>query len=66
MFGHAYPGLRWQFVLNYVVNYFVNIRALSLTMSPPGLNAHLAGDVMLPPMALLIFSLQRKFAFTTP
>jgi hypothetical protein len=49
IFGNAHPGLLWRFVLNYVVNYFVNIVALSLTMSPPGLNAYLAGAVMLLP-----------------
>ena len=43
----------------------MNIAALSLTMSQLGLNAYLAGAVMLLPMALLTFILQRKFVFTT-
>jgi putative flippase GtrA len=66
IFGNARPGLFWRFVLVYVFNYFVNIAALSLTMSQLGLNAYLAGAVMLLPMALLTFILQRKFVFTMP
>jgi putative flippase GtrA len=64
IFGNARPALFWRFVLVYVFNYFVNIAALSLTMSQLGLNAYLAGAVMLLPMALLTFILQRKFVFT--
>lgn len=65
IFGNAHPGLFWRFVLVYVLNYFVNIAALSFTMSRLGLNAYVAGAVMLVPMALLTFILQRKFVFTT-
>ena len=64
VFASAHPGRLPRFVLVYAFMYFVNVGCLSLVMSRTGLNAYVAGAVMLLPVAILTFFLQRRFVFS--
>lgn len=64
VFESAHPGRLPRFVLVYAFMYFVNVGCLSLLMSRTGLNAYVAGAVMLLPVAILTFFLQRRFVFS--
>jgi len=64
VFESGHPGRLPRFVLVYAFIYFVNVGCLSLVMSRTGLNAYVAGAVMLLPMAILTFFLQRRFVFS--
>lgn len=64
VFGGAPLGLLGRFVLVYGVVYLLNVGAVTLLLRA-GLNVYLANAVVILPLALVAFLLQRKLVFAT-
>lgn len=62
VFKNSNMKLLFRFVMVYVFAYFVNVALLSL-FSLFEVNIYLSGFVLLFPMAVMTFSLNRKFVF---
>lgn len=64
----VFGGARWsqlvRFVAAYAAVYLVNIGAVALLLRA-GLNVYLANAVVILPLALMAFVLQRRFVFGT-
>ena len=66
VFDNLNPGGFLAFIQVYVLGYFVNLGFLWVMTRYVGLSAYVAGALMILPMAMLTFFLQRKFVFKNP
>lgn len=64
VFGSARLSLLGRFVAAYVVVYLINVGSVALLLHV-GFNVYLANAVVILPLALLSFFLQRRFVFGT-
>ncbi|QOF79247.1 GtrA family protein [Variovorax sp. 38R] len=64
VFGGAPLSLLWRFVAAYVLVYLINIGAVALLLRA-GLNVYVANALVILPLALISFVLQRRFVFGT-
>jgi putative flippase GtrA len=62
VFGSSGSGLLWRFIAVYAVIYTANVAALALLQSA-GLGPFLAQSLLLLPVAVASFLLNRKFVF---
>ena len=63
VFGSRDNRLIFRFIASYVVVYFINVFGIML-FARVGLSPLMGGALMLPPMAVLAFLLNKKFVFT--
>lgn len=65
VFGQAPLSRLWRFMAVYGAVYCANVAGVALLLHT-GMGVYLANALLLVPMALLAFVLQRKFVFLTP
>ena len=66
VFDNMNPAVFLAFIQVYVLGYLVNLGFLWLLTRHLGISAYAAGALMILPMAMLTFFLQRKFVFKNP
>lgn len=64
VFGGAPMSLLWRFVAAYVLVYLINVGAVAVLLRA-GLNVYVANALVILPLALISYVLQRRFVFGT-
>ncbi|CAN7665788.1 GtrA family protein [Variovorax sp. LjRoot130] len=64
VFGGAPLSQLWRFAAVYAVVYLVNVASVALLLKA-GLNVYVANALVILPLALIAFALQRRFVFGT-
>lgn len=64
VFGGAPLSQLWRFVAVYAAVYFINVATVALLLRT-GLNVYVANGLVILPLALIAYVLQRRFVFGT-